>query len=188
MERQIQTAVMHLNQAGFNIMKTSNNQGFNAKTPIWYYMGEPVPVRRITPAHDFSQIKHKGWFCDEECNDVAFGIVGSLSHGRFIAGYQLSMNDEKVFFDGLFTDEHDAALMADEYARVIAEQEMEHSQKWNAANSLETKIDDSFSRLRECLVLRHVACMAYVRDEITGLIETIRESRETLATEFKGVL
>lgn len=169
-------------------MKTQNNQGFNGSTPIWYFMGEPVPVRRITPAHDFSQIEHTGWYCDVNCEDKAFGIVGSLSHGRFIAGYQLTTNDEQVFFDGLFTDEHDAALMSDEHARVIAEQEMEHSERWAAATDLESKIEDSFTRLRECLILRHVACMQYVRDEITELIETIRDSREALSTEFKGVL
>jgi len=169
-------------------MKTQNNQGFNGKTPIWYYMSESAPVRCITPAHDFSQIKHKGWFSDLDQYDVAFGIVGSLSHGRFIAGYQLSMNDEKVFFDEVFTDAHDAALMSDEHARIVAEREQEHAMRFDEALKLESKIDDSFSRLRECLVLRHIDCMDYVKDEISELISTIRDSRETLKTEYVGVL
>lgn len=169
-------------------MKTSNNQGFNGKMPVWHFMDESAPFRRITPAHDFSQIKHKGWFCDVDCNDIAFGIVGSLSHGRFVAGYQLSMNGEQVFFDGLFTDEHDCALMSDEHARIVAEAEMEHSQRFNEAQELESKIEDAFSRLRECIVLRHIACMSYVREEISELIETIRNSRETLSTDYAGVL
>ena len=165
-----------------------NNQGFKGKTPIWYFMSEPAPFRRITPAHDFSQIKHTGWFCDEFCDEKAFGIVASLSHGRFIAGYELANNGERVFFDGLYTDEHDCALMADEHARVIAKAEFEYNVRFNEAQKLESIVENSFARLRECLALRHRACMAYVRDEAIELIATIRTARDTLATDYAGVL
>ncbi len=39
-------------------------------------------------------------------------------------------------------------------------------------------------RRRECIVLRHAACMSYAQDEITELIEKIRANRETLKTEY----
>lgn len=165
------------------------SRGFNdGKTPVWCaHTGEQFRNERFCDDVSEARIGHTGWFCDVDQGNKARGIVGMLTHGRYIAGW-MSDNDERVYFDEVFDNEVDAARMADEHARVIAEQESEYNARFHAAQNLETDIDDSFTRLRECLVLRNVACMEYVRDEARGLIECIRSNRETLKTDYAGVL
>jgi len=160
-------------------------QGFNDKTPVWYSHAEGEQFRNERDAHDVIRLRHTGWFTDGEWqNELAIGIVAGLPHGRFIAGYRLTMNDERVYFPGVFTDESDAARMADEHARVIGEQESEQANKQSAAEKLSSEIEDAFTRLRECIALRHKACMSYVRDEISELVEAIRDKRKTLRTDY----
>lgn len=134
------------------------------------------------------RIDHTGWYCDAYGEKMARGIVALLPHGRFIAGYWMSGNDERVYFGEIFDAARDAALMADEHARVISEQEAEHNERFNAAQKLEDENEQAFNRLRECLALRNNACFTALRDEARELIETIKGNRETLATEYKGVL
>ena len=114
--------------------------------------------------------------------------MASLTHGRFIAGYTLSDSGERVYFPEIFTDESDAAHMADEHARITGEDQLEHSQRFDEAQNLDSEIDEAFIRLRECIVLRNTACMGYVRSEITRIILSIRNKRETLATSYAGVI
>lgn len=162
-------------------------QGFNGKTPVWYsHDGEAFRNERF--ADDVARMDHRGWFTDTDQNDTARGIVAGLTHGRFIAGYFLSMNDERVYFPEIFTDETDCARMADTHARIIGEAEHEHAVRFDEAQTLESEVEEAITRLRECIVLRHVTCMEYVRNEITDLIETIRENRETLKADYAGVL
>lgn len=108
------------------------SQGLNGKTAVWCAFSGSA-VRNERDAHDIARIGHRGWFTDNEYQeDMSIGIVGTLTHGRFIAGYRLTMNDERVYFDEVFTDEEDAARMADEHARVIAEQECEYADEQRA--------------------------------------------------------
>lgn len=122
------------------------------------------------------------------CDEIARSIVARLPHGRFIAGYVQSVNDERTYYPEVFDDERDAALMADEHARVMAERERECNERWHAARDLENDTESKLHRLRECLALRHRKCMSYVRVEIGQLIETIRANRARLAGEFADVL
>ena len=62
-----------------------------------------------------------GWYTDSYQDETAVGIIASLPHGRFIAGYRWTSNDERVYFGEVFANEDDAARMADEHARVFAE-------------------------------------------------------------------
>jgi len=168
--------------------------GFNgegrSRVPVWY--GFDSFLRRETWCDEVEgigrAIDHTGWFTDTHQSDKARGFIVALPHGKFLAGYHLSMNDERVYFADIHDSARDAALMADEHARVIAEAETEHAEKFDAATDLESEIEQSLKRLRECIVLRHTACLEYVRDEISELCESIREKREDLATNFKGVL
>jgi hypothetical protein len=165
------------------------SQGFNgegyARREIWYcHTGEQF--RNERDAHDIadSPVDHTGWYADIHQDEKAIGIVGMLPHGRYIAGYRWTSNDERVYFNEVFDNEREAARAADAHAESFAEMACEDSEKWDAARKLENTIEDSLIRLRECLVLRHQQCMSYVRDEVRDLVETIRNARESLRTDY----
>lgn len=133
-------------------------------------------------------MNHTGWYCDADCQETARGLVGRLSHGRFIAGYFLSMNGERVYFDEVFDDEDDAARMADEHARVIGEREQEFDQRWQAARDIESKIEDAIKRRTECLLLARINhSRDAMREEAQDLKEKIENWREELKTDYKDV-
>ncbi len=164
------------------------SQGLNDNKPVWYaHTGEQFRDER-----DYREIvtsaRHTGYYCDTEQSGLAIGIVGRLTHGRFIAGYRLTDNGERVYFGEVFTDEREAADMADEHARIIGEAELENAEQYREAQNLESETEAAFSRLRECLALRHKACMKYARDEVSALVRTIRNNRETLRTRYAGIL
>lgn len=168
------------------------SQGFSgtgrARSPVWYAHTDTGHFRRVRDAHEVVRgTRHKGWFTDSHGSEIATGIIASISHGRFIAGYRWDSNGEHVYFPEVFTDETDAAQMADEHARIFADSARENSERFGAAQQIESDISDALQRLRECIALRHIKCMEYARSEARDLIESIREMRETLRTEYAGV-
>ena len=96
------------------------NQGFDGESPVWYSHGGEQ-FRNERDACKVLRMRHTGWYTDSQQDDTAVGIVASLTHGRYIAGYRWTSNDERVYFGDVFTNEDDAARMADEHARVFAE-------------------------------------------------------------------
>lgn len=171
---------------------TSLSQGFNSdngsKTPVWYcHTGAQFRDERYCDEL-VKSISHTGWYSDEECSEKVRGIVGRLTHGRFIAGYEWSSNGERVYFGDVFDDVDDAARRADSHAEWYAETCREHDANFQAAQRLETKIEQAFARLRECLTLRNNPCFDYARDEIAELIASIRSNRDDLETNYAGVL
>lgn len=153
----------------------------------WYTHGGEQ-FRNERDAGDISDYVRRntggGWYTDVYQYGLAIGIVASLSHGRFIAGYRWTDNDERVYFPGIFSDAETAARMADEHARVFAEDAREDSERAQAAMQLQDENENALIRLRECIALRHRQCMGYVRDEIANLIEQIRANRKRLTGEF----
>lgn len=129
-----------------------------------------------------------GYYTDTDYNEKAIGIVGRLTHGRFVAGYRWTSNDERVYYPRVFDDEDDAARMADEHACAFAQSAYEDVQKWDEARKIEIDIDDALIRLRECLAMRHNVRMHYVRDEARELCETVRTMREQLTTDYADYL
>lgn len=167
------------------------SQGFNGtdsnKTPIWYcHTGEQFRNEQFADEVQDSPIKHRGWYSNEDCSSKVRGVVGQLTHGRYIAGYHWSDNGERVYFGEVFDDLREAARAADSHAEAYAEAAREDAEKYQAARRLEEETEDALTRLRECIVLRHTQCMDYIRDEIAELIETIRTNRETLSTEYRN--
>ena len=167
----------------------------NGNEPIFYYLGALLPEEK---AHEVARsIDHTGWFTNEhgECgrdgSGKAWGIVVTLPvrpgfpDGVFLAGYVCGDNGARVVWPECFSDSDDCAHTADGYAETFADAEREHNIKWNEAQEVEAATESAVTRLRECIKLRHVACMDYVRDEIAELCEKIRGNRERLAGEFK---
>ena len=162
------------------------HQGQNDGGPIWYSHGAAY-FRGEKEAHkwDDVRISHTGWYSDADYDEKVVGIVGLLPHGRFIAGYYWSSNGERVYYPEVFDSVRDAAHAADEHARRYAEDCREDDEGSKEYARVETGIEDKLQRLRECMALRHKACMHYVRDEIKTLIEAVRKNRERLSTELK---
>ncbi len=171
--------------AGLN--QGSNGSGGN-KTEIWYshggacFRGEAYADQCEEAARSVQ--KNQGWYSDNDGGETVRGIVARLPHGRFIAGYHWSCNGERVYFPTVYDNEGDAASAADGHAETYAEVCREDDAKHEEARKLERAIEGNLSRLRECIALRHRACMAYVRDEARDLIEKIQEARESLRTEY----
>ena len=149
----------------------------------WYTHGGEY-FRNERDACDVVRFNHSGYYTDVHQDGLAIGIVASLPHGRFIAGYRWTDNDERVWYPTVFDDEEDAARMADEHARVFGEAQLEDNERYETAREIESETEDALTRLRECLALRHQAGMAYVREEARELVETIRNNRTRLTVEF----
>lgn len=164
------------------------SRGSQSGAVVWYSHAGEV-FREERDAGDIVGARSAPcWHTDTDGRETAYGIVARLPHGRFLAGYRWDSNDERVYFPGVFTDETDAAYMASEHARVFADVAREDSERFEAAQALETGIEENLRRLRECIALRHRECMGYVREEVAELCESIRTARETLRTDFAGVL
>ena len=115
---------------------------------VWYsHAGEYF--RNERDAHEILNQHHSGWLTDAECHDTAIGIVASLPHGRYIAGYRWTSNDERVYFPQVFTEESDAAQMADEHARVFAESAREDNERFEAMILAELDVETLTEKLRE---------------------------------------
>lgn len=169
------------------------DQGFNGdgphKTPIWY-------------THDGAQFRdekfadeckggpdHTGWFTDTDQIEKARGIVGRMTHGRFIAGYHWSTNGERVYFPEVFSDEEDAAQMADEHARVFAESAREDSERFLAMTLAELDAEEKLIEVQKAFTLRHRAKFGgpeRVRDAIEKLRTARRELSEATAAYERG--
>lgn len=121
-----------------------------------------------------------GWYTDPDCHDTAIGIIARLTHGRFLAGYRWTSNDERVYFPGVFTDEPDAARMADEHARVFAESAREDSERFNSMCLAELDAEEKLLEVQKAFALRHRAKFGGP-DRVREAIEELRNARETLA-------
>ena len=152
--------------------------GFNGSTRVWYsHAGEYFRNER-------DAYKGRGYYADADGNTVINGIVASLPHGRFIAGYSNSDTGERVYFDQLFDDSADAARMADEHARVTAEQEREYQERWRAAQELSDAEQEALKQVKRLWSARHNEA---VRELIRSCITTARDSREQLTNEYSDI-
>ena len=146
-----------------------------------WYTCEGEQFRNERDAHDCGGgPDHTGWFCDVDCYEKAIGIVASLSHNRFIAGYRWTSNDERVYFEEVFTDENDAAKMADEHARIFAESAREDSERFNAMQEAEIEAEEKEQEFKLAFMARHVS--ADHAELARDAREELRSARDALAS------
>jgi hypothetical protein len=175
--------------AAFCALSQGSNSDANGKNarPIWYaHTGPQFRDERYADEVDTS-IEHEGWFTDNDQGEKMRGLVARLPHGRFLAGYWSSDSGERTYFADLFTDEREAARRADREAEIVAESEREYDERYRAAQDLAEEIDKAEQRARELVAMRNLCGFEYVRDELRELLETIREKRAELATEYKDI-
>lgn len=115
--------------------------GLQNNRPIWYaHTGQQFPRERY--ADEIARINHTGWFTDCEGFETARGLVVSLPHGRFLAGYHWSDNGERVYFSDIYDCEEDAAHAADGEAECFAESCREYAQAWEWARAWSDLADE----------------------------------------------
>lgn len=159
------------------------SQGFkgtdNYKTPIWYsHAGEQFRNERF--CDDVARIGHTGWFTDTFHDEKARGIVARLPHGRFIAGYHWSSNDERVYFPEVYDDETEAARAADSHAEAFAESAREDSERFNAMCDAEWEIEEKERAFKLAFMARHVS--AEHAELAREALEELRSARDVLAS------
>lgn len=154
--------------------------GFNGSERVWYsHAGEYF--RCECDAQDY--LPRLCGYYENDYGDEAHGIVAHLTHGRFIAGYRAS-SGIRVYFGQVFTDTHEAACVADEHARVIAEKERDYNDRWCAAQELSDAAQDAREQICRLWSARHNEA---VRELIRSCIVTARGSREQLVNEYSDI-
>lgn len=135
------------------------------------------PVRYMKYADELVRMKHTGWFCDPHQGEKCRGTVGAISHGRFLAGYELD-SGAKCFFARVYTCEHEAAHAADEEARIYAEEEYEYNEAWNEGDKLRVLIEEKKEDICGYWPAR---ANRRVRADIDSIIDDIRAFEKELS-------
>lgn len=171
---------------------------------------------QISKAHGSRRVDHTGWFCDEFQDRTLRGVVYRLPHGRFVPGY-VSSDDcllthnrrgdwsepsgVCLAFDDICTaddsrDTHseaelDAAVLADNLAESVAEDEREYNEAWQAGSrfaQLGADIAEAWASLKKLARERRLArakgdATAYptlceaIKSRAADLWDTIEEAR-----------
>jgi hypothetical protein len=168
--------------AGYEAYFGTLSQGRNDDGPIWYSFCEGY-FRRETTCAELLGRNYQGYYADEFGTTVS-GIVASLTHGRFIAGYTNSETGERVYYGDIYSDEHECARMADEIARVVAEKEYEYNERWRAAQDLSDAAQEARESIRELWSARHNRA---VRKLIHEHVTTVRDSQIQLTNEYSDI-
>lgn len=170
--------------AGYNTENAGTK--YEKRTPVWYTHDKAAHFRNERNVEDVEGacVRHSGWYSDADCEETIFGIVAYLNHGRFIAGYKMTCNDERVYFAKVFDCEIEAARYADNAARQLAEQEKEYSERWRAACDLNDDCETLESDIKELIPMRH---HARARRELKEAIGDLRDKRETLAEDYADI-
>ena len=165
------------------------SQGFNGtdkyKTPIWYsHTGEQFRNERFCDAVAWRG--HNGWFTDTEGGERARGIVARITHGRFIAGYHWSSNDERVYFPEVYDNETEAARAADSHAEAFAESAREDSERFNAMQDAERETEEKERRFKLAYMARHVSPdHAELASEALDELRSARDVLSSAAADYE---
>ena len=161
------------------------SKGFNDGTPIWYcHTGGQFRHEKFAD-ECLGGPSHTGWFTNADCDTYkdgsgkARGIVGRLTHGRFIAGYWCGDNDERVYYNEVFDDETEAAQRADEHARVFAEAGQEDNARFEAMRDAEFECEEKLLEVQKAFALRHDWRFGGF-ERVAHALEELRTAREEL--------
>jgi hypothetical protein len=151
----------------------------SAADGTWYcHHGIEEHFRAVRDSTEIDKRRAHGYVTDVGCDATAHGVVYSIPHGRYLAGYRWTDGGEShVVFPGVFADEYEAAQMADEHARVFANQCMAQSEKDEALLRAESGIDDSLDIIATRLTPADAAKLDALRAQLAELVETARNAQ-----------
>lgn len=155
----------------------------------WYSHVNPN-FRNERKAHEvLSHMRYTGWFSDADAEETICGMVASLPHGKFLAGYYQSMNGEVVWLNEIHDDAEDAARSGDGEAESLAEKEREYSERWREARGIaEDQIPEKIKRRTECLLLARINHdREGMREEACNLKSEIKDLQYELSHDYKDI-
>lgn len=177
---------------GRDFVSGSNTDTYGKEIPVYFtFSEESIPCYSVEFADKaYKGINHRGWFADDEqVQGTVRGIVCRIDGRKWLVGYYWSDNGEYVIrADEVYDNLEDAAQAADSFAEDYAEICREDNAKFQAARLLEDEIEEKKTRLQECIALRNHPKMNHIRAEIPDLIESIRNARETLRTDYANYI
>ena len=160
---------------------------------VWIEKPESVGLRFVGLAHDVypRRIDHTGWYLDpdgwgETVSGVVYQLPARNGRARYLAGYAdpwncdsdgrgpclLSLDifeaepeycESGFWYDGAEDARHEAAIRADEIARVMAEHEREYQEAWRAGQEARSLASAATDAWRYHAKLRRAFCAAWVQ-------------------------
>jgi len=174
---------------GFNVeTRWAWGKSTEVRTPVWSaFCGDHFRNEKYADDVDGGPT-HTGWFADADCSNTVRGIVGRLSHDRFVAGYVVKDNGEHVYLCRVFDDEREAARAADQEAERIAEKEKEYSERWQAAHEQHDKAQQEEKEVARLFALRnHPTLGEDARADLDDHIAELRALRESLKHQYADI-
>lgn len=168
------------------ILKGRNQIRVNHKArEIYADSFDCLPLTLEGDAHDFARLDYTGWFTGEDCDTgLLKGAVLSFrdphrtnenenSHVFYLAAtYHTDWDGVTVYADSIHTTKRDAALYADECARIAAEQCREEDERY--------QLEQRAAEAREELHGLNVSTLALIRE--------IKAARQTLTPAICSAL
>ena len=92
----------------------------------FYLDGAGQPFTRWVWCDDVPNVSidHTGWWCSSDCDDKIRGLVASLPHGRFMAGWSLGLKMASEVSTAMYDTAQEAAYAADAAAKYVADSEL----------------------------------------------------------------
>lgn len=148
-------------------------------------------VRYVDEMRDVATIRHQGWFADSDGTGdrgVIRGIVCRISHGRFLAGYHWSDNDEYCIVAKCYSDERTALFAADRLAERLAEDYREDDYQFRAMTDAEGHAESMEWDARMAYEARNVSAphREHARERI-GELRAARADVEKARRAYEGV-
>lgn len=174
--REVRDYGLHTYADAFALCDSGLNDG---KPVIYSHASGGLPVRKVKFADEMcgSNIDHCGWYAGNDgCRGVVRGIVGYLSHGRFLSGYHWSDNDESVLFVGhIFDSEREATRDADREAEAYADMLRDDSERYDVMREAEDHAEAVSVDVGRAFQARNVS--AWHREYCRDRVEELRAAR-----------
>lgn len=154
-------------------------------------------LRDLRRANEIVSRIPSGWYTNDEGESykdgsgLIWGVVASLSHGRYLAGYQDGGSDAGPTLSAeIFTDESDAAYAADSMAERAAEREREYNGAWRMGRDWADAHEQEHELRREFLAIAPhrtgLDCpIARLMRQIVDDIAESRRQRDDLADPLR---
>lgn len=125
-----------------------NRSTHRAGEPLWFEERELENkswVSGTDEAHKVLNLRHTGWYSDDNQTGLVVGYVVELRHKRgFLAGYQEKESDGVlVDFSEIHDCQEDAARRGDRLAELSAEKEREYHESWRKGSQARTHHEEA---------------------------------------------